>query len=211
MGAGLWDWKGFKLGVLQFRVGVGPVGHWEGGWLTIYRFRLDKSKFIGHTEADGAEQSHKPISVGLTEAEELEKYITIREEVYKKAKEFDSNIISFETVIKRPYFHIYLDFIEREGDLSKNRRFAFLLLEQSGDILGAQAAYQLAHSELPPKIHHLFLVFPFIFDILGTITINVLTWVAAAFDNFVSGQGDLSLYMLLFFLRFLPHMNLPKY
>ncbi|KAM1811112.1 hypothetical protein TB2_027254 [Malus domestica] len=81
---------------------------------------------------DGAEQSPKPISVRLTEAEELEKYITIREEVYKKAKEFGSNIISFETAIKRPYFHVrplnsvevenwtsYLDFIERVGDLSK--------------------------------------------------------------------------------------------
>ncbi|RXI06846.1 hypothetical protein DVH24_025982 [Malus domestica] len=81
---------------------------------------------------DGAEQSPKPISVRLTEAEELEKYITIREEVYKKAKEFGSNIISFETALKRPYFHVrplnsvelenwtsYLDFIERVGDLSK--------------------------------------------------------------------------------------------
>ncbi|CAN6723428.1 unnamed protein product [Malus baccata var. baccata] len=82
--------------------------------------------------ANGAEQSPKPVSAGLTKAEELEKYITSREEVYKKAKEFDSKIISFETAIRRPYFHVqplnsvelenwtsYLDFIEREGDLSK--------------------------------------------------------------------------------------------
>ncbi|RXH84223.1 hypothetical protein DVH24_027122 [Malus domestica] len=68
-------------------------------------------EFIGHTKADGAEQSHKPVSVGLTEAGELE---------------------NFETAIRRPYFHVrpfnsvelenwtsYLDFIEREGDLSK--------------------------------------------------------------------------------------------
>ena len=30
MGACLWDWKGFKLGVLRFRVGAGPGGHWGG-------------------------------------------------------------------------------------------------------------------------------------------------------------------------------------
>lgn len=83
-----------------------------------------------HTEA--TDQSNKPVSAGLTEAEELEKYIAIREEMYKKAKEFDSKIIGFETAIRRPYFHVrplnvaelenwhnYLDFIEREGDLNK--------------------------------------------------------------------------------------------
>lgn len=83
-------------------------------------------------QPDGAEQSPKPESAGLTEAEELEKYIAIREEMYKKAKEFDSKIINFETAIRRPYFHVrplstvelenwnnYLDFIEREGDFNK--------------------------------------------------------------------------------------------
>ncbi|XP_057438499.1 pre-mRNA-processing factor 39-1 isoform X1 [Lotus japonicus] len=86
----------------------------------------------GEDRPDGAEISPKPVSAGLTEAEELEKYIAIREELYKKAKEFDSKIIGFETAIRRPYFHVrplnigelenwhnYLDFIEREGDLSK--------------------------------------------------------------------------------------------
>lgn len=86
----------------------------------------------GEVRPDGAEISPKPVSAGLTEAEELEKYIAIREELYKKAKEFDSKIIGFETAIRRPYFHVrplnigelenwhnYLDFIEREGDLSK--------------------------------------------------------------------------------------------
>ncbi|XP_011656771.1 pre-mRNA-processing factor 39 isoform X2 [Cucumis sativus] len=84
----------------------------------------------GHPEA--AEPSSKTVSAGLTEAEELEKYIAIREEIYKKAKEFDSKIIGFETAIRRPYFHVrplnvaeldnwhsYLDFIEQEGDLNK--------------------------------------------------------------------------------------------
>ncbi|KAK2648546.1 hypothetical protein Ddye_016035 [Dipteronia dyeriana] len=81
---------------------------------------------------DAAENSPKHESACSTEAEELEKYISIREEMYKKAKEFDSKIIGFETAIKRPYFHVkplsvaelenwhnYLDFIEREGDFNK--------------------------------------------------------------------------------------------
>ncbi|XP_023004937.1 pre-mRNA-processing factor 39 isoform X1 [Cucurbita maxima] len=84
----------------------------------------------GHPDA--TEPSSKTVSAGLTEAEELEKYIAIREEIYKKAKEFDSKIIGFETAIRRPYFHVrplnvaeldnwhsYLDFIEQEGDLNK--------------------------------------------------------------------------------------------
>lgn len=83
-------------------------------------------------EEDATEPSSKTVSAGLTEAEELEKYIAIREEIYKKAKEFDSKIIGFETAIRRPYFHVrplnvaeldnwhsYLDFIEQEGDLNK--------------------------------------------------------------------------------------------
>ncbi|XP_038973157.1 pre-mRNA-processing factor 39-like isoform X3 [Phoenix dactylifera] len=81
---------------------------------------------------DGVEQSPKPVSAGLTEAEELEKYIAIREEMYKKAKEYESKIIGFETAIRRPYFHVrpldepelenwhnYLDFIERGDDFNK--------------------------------------------------------------------------------------------
>ncbi|XP_010264873.1 PREDICTED: pre-mRNA-processing factor 39 isoform X2 [Nelumbo nucifera] len=81
---------------------------------------------------DGVEQSTKPVSAGLSEAEELEKYIAIREEMYKKAKEYDSKIIGFETAIRRPYFHVrpligaelenwhnYLDFIEQQEDFNK--------------------------------------------------------------------------------------------
>ncbi|KAF9604850.1 hypothetical protein IFM89_010525 [Coptis chinensis] len=80
---------------------------------------------------DGAEHSHSA-GAGLTEAEELEKYVAIREEMYKKSKEFDSKIIGFETAIRRPYFHVrplngselenwhnYLDFIERVDDFNK--------------------------------------------------------------------------------------------
>ncbi|XP_031375680.1 pre-mRNA-processing factor 39-like [Punica granatum] len=86
----------------------------------------------GEVPSDAVEQSSKPVSAGLTEAEELEKYIAIREEMYKKAKEFDSKIVGFETAIGRPYFHVkplnaaelenwhnYLNFIEKEDDFSK--------------------------------------------------------------------------------------------
>ncbi|GLT41307.1 hypothetical protein SLA2020_153820 [Shorea laevis] len=86
----------------------------------------------GEVPPEDAEQSSKPVSAGLTEAEELEKYIAVREEMYRKAKECDSKIIDFETTIRRPYFHVrplnvaelenwhnYLDFTEREGDFNK--------------------------------------------------------------------------------------------
>jgi len=85
---------------------------------------------------DSTEESSKPVSAGLTEAEELEKYIASREEMYKKAKEFDSKISGFETAIRRPYFHVrplndaelenwhnYLDFIEGDGDFNKVPEF----------------------------------------------------------------------------------------
>lgn len=71
-------------------------------------------------------------NAGITDGEELEKYVAIREEIYKKAKEFDSKIIGFETAIRRPYFHVrplngaelenwhnYLDFIESDNDINK--------------------------------------------------------------------------------------------
>lgn len=86
----------------------------------------------GEVNPNAVEQSHKPVTAGLTEAEELESYIAVREELYKKAKEFDSKIIDFETAIRRPYFHVrplnvaelenwhnYLDFIEGTGDFNK--------------------------------------------------------------------------------------------
>lgn len=92
----------------------------------------------GEVNTDASDPSNKPVSAGSTEAEELEKYIAIREEMYKKSKEFDSKIIGFETAIRRPYFHVrplnvaelenwhnYLDFIEREGDLNKVFDFCF--------------------------------------------------------------------------------------
>ncbi|KAJ8558213.1 hypothetical protein K7X08_004979 [Anisodus acutangulus] len=83
-------------------------------------------------EVNPGSEPSKPVSAGLKDAEELEKYITIREEMYKKAKEFDSKIIGFETAIRRPYFHVrplnvaeldnwhnYLDFIEGGDDFNK--------------------------------------------------------------------------------------------
>ncbi|XP_040972675.1 pre-mRNA-processing factor 39 isoform X3 [Gossypium hirsutum] len=86
----------------------------------------------GEVRPGAAEQTPKPVSAGSTEAVELEKYVAIREALYKKAKEFDSKILGFETAIRRPYFHVrplnvselenwhnYLDFVEREGDVNK--------------------------------------------------------------------------------------------
>jgi len=110
----------------------------------------------GEVRPDGADNSPKPASAGLTEAEELEKYIAIREEMYKKAKEFDSKIIGFETTIRRPYFHVrplnigelenwhnYLDFIEREGDLSKVTK----LLSYKCTFCSIFSCYRLTYSK----------------------------------------------------------------
>ncbi|KAI3943915.1 hypothetical protein MKW92_025838 [Papaver armeniacum] len=81
---------------------------------------------------DDPENSPKPLCACLIEAKELEKYVAIREEMYKKAKEFDTKIVGFETAIRRPYFHVYplksselqnwhnyLDFIEGQDDFNK--------------------------------------------------------------------------------------------
>lgn len=86
----------------------------------------------GETRPDESEEASKPVGTGLSEVEELEKYVAIREEIYKKAKEFDSKVADFENAIRRPYFHVrplniielenwhnYLDFMEREEDLNK--------------------------------------------------------------------------------------------
>ncbi|XP_051141823.1 pre-mRNA-processing factor 39-1-like isoform X2 [Andrographis paniculata] len=83
-------------------------------------------------EGEATEQPTKAVSASLKDAEELEKYIAVREEIYKKAKDFDSKIVGFETAIRRPYFHVrplnateldnwhnYLDFIEGGGDFNK--------------------------------------------------------------------------------------------
>ncbi|KAK8446517.1 hypothetical protein SEVIR_9G500000v4 [Setaria viridis] len=80
----------------------------------------------GETHPDDPDKSSKP------EAENLAKYVSMREEMYKKAKEYESKIIGFELAIRRPYFHVkpldnpelenwhnYLDFIEKEEDINK--------------------------------------------------------------------------------------------
>ncbi|KAJ6401669.1 hypothetical protein OIU84_016966 [Salix udensis] len=83
----------------------------------------------GEVHPDGAELPPKPLSAGLGEAEEVEKYIVVREEIYKKAKEFDSKISDFENAIRRPYFHVrplnvaelenWHNYLEREDDFNK--------------------------------------------------------------------------------------------
>lgn len=92
----------------------------------------DSQENEGEVPPDAAEQSSTAVNASLKDAEELEKYIAIREEMYKKAKEFDFKIIGFETAIRRPYFHVrplnvaelenwhnYLDFIEGGDDFNK--------------------------------------------------------------------------------------------
>nr|XP_043609166.1 pre-mRNA-processing factor 39 isoform X2 [Erigeron canadensis] len=96
------------------------------------KVEVHKEESEGEVQPNAAEQSSKPSSAELTEAEELESYIAIREELHKKSKELDSKIIDFETAIRRPYFHVrplnvaelenwhnYLDFIEGGDDLNK--------------------------------------------------------------------------------------------
>lgn len=97
---------------------------------------VSNSEVVDHEndgEAPGVtDQSSKPSNAILQDAEDLEKYIAVREEIYKKAKDIDSKINGFETAIRRPYFHVrplnvaelenwhsYLDFIEGGGDLNK--------------------------------------------------------------------------------------------
>ncbi|KAF6141159.1 hypothetical protein GIB67_006604 [Kingdonia uniflora] len=63
-------------------------------------------KVEGEAHPDGTKHPIKPVGASLTEAEELDKYITVREEMYMKAKEFDSKIVAYETTIRRPYFHV---------------------------------------------------------------------------------------------------------
>ncbi|XP_042412837.1 pre-mRNA-processing factor 39-like isoform X2 [Zingiber officinale] len=104
----------------------------EEAGMVISTLETGLESLHGEVHDGVVEQSSIPVSAGLTEAEELKKYIDIREEIYKKAKEFDSKIIGFETAVRRPYFHVrslddielenwhnYLDFIERGDDFNK--------------------------------------------------------------------------------------------
>ncbi|KAK1426759.1 hypothetical protein QVD17_15439 [Tagetes erecta] len=97
---------------------------------------VNNAESTGEVNTNAVDQSSKPASAAITEAEELENYIAIREELYKKAKEFDSKIIDFETAIRRPYFHVrplnvaelenwhnYLDFIQGCDDFNKLSNF----------------------------------------------------------------------------------------
>lgn len=85
----------------------------------------------GERPTDGDEAANPEVAVS-SEAEELEKYLAVREAMYKKAKEFDVKIHDFETAIRRPYFHVkplddlqlgnwhrYLDFIEKVNDFDR--------------------------------------------------------------------------------------------
>lgn len=97
----------------------------------------DEKVFDGEAPHDSG---NDPAKESL-DSEELEKYVSIREEMYKKAKEYESKIIAFELGIRRPYFHVkplddpeldnwhnYLDFIEKEDDFNKVNVFFFINL-----------------------------------------------------------------------------------
>jgi pre-mRNA-processing factor 39 len=81
---------------------------------------------------DGEAHPVDPDKSSKPESDNLAKYVSMREEMYKKAKEYESKIIGFELAIRRPYFHVkpldnpelenwhnYLDFIEKEEDINK--------------------------------------------------------------------------------------------
>ncbi|KAG9149410.1 hypothetical protein Leryth_003373 [Lithospermum erythrorhizon] len=133
----------------------------------------------GKNNPNNAEDSSKPVNASLKDAEELEKYIAVREELYKKAKDFDSKIVGFEMAIKRPYFHVrplvlaelenwhnYLDFIEGVGDfnklsnmcftvcyLAKHGRSIFLKEVPSNSIRGASLFHQRSISYAVVKLY----------------------------------------------------------
>lgn len=94
----------------------------------------------GEVEGAVGEPEMLPESTG---AEELEKYLAVRDAYYKAAKESDAKIVTHENAIRRPYFHVkplddgqlgnwhrYLDFIEKEGvtdKVSPSRWYGFEL------------------------------------------------------------------------------------
>lgn len=66
---------------------------------------------------------------GLTRSKALHKYLSIGEHLYKEARQLNEKIDTFETKIRRSYFHVkpldvdqlenwhqYLDFVEMQGD-----------------------------------------------------------------------------------------------
>ncbi|KAL3531190.1 hypothetical protein ACH5RR_010512 [Cinchona calisaya] len=104
----------------------------EAAAAALENFEAGGQEVEGEVHPNDVKQSSKPVSASLKDAEELEKYIAAREELFTKAKEFDSMIIGFETAIRRPYFHVrplniaelenwhsYLDFVEGLNDLNK--------------------------------------------------------------------------------------------
>lgn len=68
-------------------------------------------------------------SIGLARSKALHKYLSIGESLYREACQLDEKIVTFETNIRRSYFHVksldvnqlenwhkYLDFVEMQGD-----------------------------------------------------------------------------------------------
>nr|XP_024363656.1 pre-mRNA-processing factor 39-like isoform X2 [Physcomitrium patens] len=94
----------------------------------------DGEEPIAVADADGPAEPAKPVEakVDSAAADDLEKYIAVREEFYRASKEWDAKTRDFEAAIRRPYFHVrpldeaqlgnwhkYLDFVEKEGGVDK--------------------------------------------------------------------------------------------
>ncbi|VAI53145.1 unnamed protein product [Triticum turgidum subsp. durum] len=101
---------------------------------SMYCLTVENSAQVldGEAHPNDVEKTAEPEVSSSTEAEDKAKYISIREELYTKAKEYEFKISSFEHAIRRPYFHVkpldkpelenwhsYLDFIEKEEDINK--------------------------------------------------------------------------------------------
>lgn len=95
----------------------------------VPRRNADEPAPAGEVEGAVVEPEVLPESTG---AEELERFLAVRDAYYKAAKESDAKIVTYENAIRRPYFHVkplddgqlgnwhrYLDFIEKEGVTDK--------------------------------------------------------------------------------------------
>jgi pre-mRNA-processing factor 39 len=60
----------------------------------------------GEAHQNDVDKTAEPEISCTTEADDKTKYVSVREEMYKKAKEYESKIIVFEQAIRRPYFHV---------------------------------------------------------------------------------------------------------
>nr|XP_051230001.1 pre-mRNA-processing factor 39-1-like [Lolium perenne] len=74
---------------------------------SMYGLTVENSAWAldGEAHQNDVDKTAEPEISCSTEAEDKAKYVSVREEMYKKAKEYESKIIVFEQAIRRPYFH----------------------------------------------------------------------------------------------------------